>query len=42
MKNAKKLIALLLAAVMLFSLILTACGGDTEPTETEPSTTQPT
>ena len=42
MKNAKKLIALLLAAVMLFSLILTACGGDTEPTETEPSSTQPT
>ena len=42
MKNAKKLIALLLAAVMLFSLILTACGGDTEPTETEPTDTQPT
>jgi len=39
MKNMKKLLALVLAVVMVCSM-LTACGGNTDPTTTAPTTTQ--
>ncbi len=41
MKNMKKLLAMVLAVVMVCSM-LTACGGTTDPTTTAPTTTQGT